>query len=81
MTEIIAAQRGRLAALDDRLARLRARYDVLMNAFKFDAARVVAAEIETAESERKLLAEALPPVPVSAPPTPYTVAHSRRRRR
>jgi len=76
----IAAQRTRLVELDEALAWLRARYDVLMNAFKFDEARAVAARIEAHEAERQALAEALPPLAEPAPPMPYTVARRRRRR-
>jgi hypothetical protein len=75
----IAAQRARLAELDDALARLRAQYDVLMNAFKFDEARTVAARIEVHEQERQKLTTTLPPLPEPSP-TPYAVARRRRRR-
>jgi hypothetical protein len=37
--DTVAAQRARLAELDAALTRLRERYDLLMNAFKFDAAK------------------------------------------
>jgi hypothetical protein len=77
----ITAQRARLAELDDALARLRARYDVLMNAFKFDEARAVATRIATHEEERQALAATLPPFPEPTPPTPYAVARRRRGRR
>jgi hypothetical protein len=77
----IAAQRARLAELDEALARLRARYDVLMNAFKFDEARAIATLIEAHETERQALAATLPPLPEPAPPTPYAVARRRRRQR
>ena len=77
----IAAQRTRLAALDETLARLRGQYDVLMNAFKFDEARAVAARIEAHEKERLALAATLPPLPGPAPATPYVVARRRRGRR
>jgi hypothetical protein len=76
----IAAQRARLAELDETLARLRAQYDVLMNAFKFDEARAVASRIEAHEKERQALAESLPPLAEPTPPPPYTVARRRRRR-
>jgi hypothetical protein len=66
----IAAQRARLAELDDALTQLRAQYDVLMNAFKFDEARTVAAHIEVHEQERQKLAAMLPPLPEPGP-TPY----------
>ncbi|HWB49407.1 MAG TPA: hypothetical protein VG651_09875 [Stellaceae bacterium] len=75
----ITGRRARLAALDATLARLRARYDVLMNAFKFDAARGLVPEIEATERERTALAAALPPVP-EAEPKPYVVMQRRRRR-
>jgi len=75
----IAAQRARLAALDEALARLRAQYDVLMNAFKFDEARAVALRIEAGEQERQALAASLLPLAEPAP-APYAVARPRRRR-
>lgn len=74
----IAAKRVRLAALDVALARLRAQYDLLMNAFKFDEAKALVAGIEAAERERSELAAALP-VEAELPPVPYTVARRRRR--
>jgi hypothetical protein len=77
----IAAQRARLAELDDALARLRTRYDVLMNAFKFDEARTLALRIEAHDDERKILAETLPPLPEPTAPMPYAVVRRRRVRR
>jgi hypothetical protein len=79
-TNDIAAQRARLAEIETELARLRERYDLLMNAFRFDAAKRVHARIETAERERRALADALPPQPPAEPATPYTVKRPRRRR-
>lgn len=76
-----AAQRARLAELDAALTRLRERYDLLMNAFKFDAAKALHARIEAAERERGALARTLPPQPTEPPPAPYAVAARRRRRR
>jgi hypothetical protein len=76
----LAAQRARLAELDAALTRLRERYDLLMNAFKFDAAKALHARIEAAERERAALAHALPPQPTEKPPAPYAVAARRRRR-
>jgi hypothetical protein len=75
----IAAKRIRLAELDAALVRLRAQYDQLMNAFKFDAARSVHTRIEAAERERAALAQTLPPEQAEPPPQPYTVARRRRR--
>jgi hypothetical protein len=77
----VAAQRARLAELDAVLSRLRERYDLLMNAFKFDAAKAIHARIEAAERERGALARAVPPQPTEPPPAPYAVAGRRRRRR
>lgn len=73
-----AARRARLAEVEAELARLRERYDQLMNAFKFDEARALVGAIEAAEGERAALAETLPP---QAPeePGPYVVARPRRR--
>jgi len=76
----IAAQRARLAEMERQLARLRERYDLSMNAFKFEAARALHIRIEAAERERRLLAETLPPLPPPAPASPYAVARRRRRR-
>jgi hypothetical protein len=76
----VAAQRARLAEIERALARLRERYDLLMNAFKFEAARGVNARIEAAEREYRTLVEALPPLPPVIPAAPYSVARPRRRR-
>ena len=77
--ENIAAKRGRLAALDATVARLKVQYDLLMNAFKFDEAKALVAGIEAAERERAVLAAELPPAPAEAPPAPYAVARRCRR--
>ena len=74
-----AATRRQLAALTDRLDSLRARYEVLINAFKFDEARAVHSRIETAEREHRDLAATLP-APVVPAPMPYRVATRRRQR-
>jgi len=74
----VAAGRARLAKLETALARLRAQYDLLMNAFKFDAARALVAPIDAAERERAALAESLPPLSAE-PPTAYAVTRRRRR--
>jgi hypothetical protein len=58
----LPAQRARLAEFDDALARLRAQYNVLMNAFKFDDARAVATRIEAHAEEWQALADTLPPL-------------------
>ena len=76
----LAPRRARLGELEATLARLRAEYDVLMNAFRFDAARALVAPIEAAERERAALEAALPPLPPPAA-IPYTVARRRRRGR
>jgi hypothetical protein len=78
-TNDITAGRTRLAELDAELKQLRERYDVLMNAFRFEAAKAIHARIEACESERKELAEHLPPLPSEPPPAPFTVARRRRR--
>ena len=69
---------ARLAELEAELARLRAHYDQLMNAFKFDAARALVAPIDAAERERAALVESAPPQPAEEP-SPYVVARRRRR--
>lgn len=74
-----AATRVRLAALELRLAQLRAQYDLLMNRFEFDKARILAPRIEAIEREVDALAKGLPPSP-PAPPAPHTVMRRRRRR-
>lgn len=76
----IAARRVRLAETEAALTRLRERYDQLMNAFKFDAARALVGQIEAAERERATLAAGLPPAE-EAEPRPYMVARPRRRLR
>jgi hypothetical protein len=76
----IAARRARLAALETTLARSRAQYDVLMNAFRFEAARALALRIEADERERQALAATLPPAPEPPPARPYAVARRRGRR-
>jgi hypothetical protein len=78
-TDDAAAKRGRLRELDAALTRLRAQYDLLMSAFKFDEARALVAQIEAAERERASLAETLPPISAPTPAAPYTVARRRRR--
>jgi hypothetical protein len=70
---------ARLVELEAELARLRAHYDLLMNAFKFDAARTLVASIDAAERERAALAESLPPRPAEKS-APYAVVRRRRRR-
>ena len=52
-TDTIAARRARLAEIEAALARLRARYDGLMNAYKFEAAKALHGRIEAAEGERR----------------------------
>jgi hypothetical protein len=73
-------KRRQLTALAGELARLRAQYDALTNAFKFEEARVLHACIETAENEHRELAAELPPPAQGAAPAPYRVARRRRRR-
>jgi hypothetical protein len=68
-----------LAAIEAALVQLRERYDVLMNAFRFDAAKALHARIEAAESERRALVASLPPLPKAPAPAPYTVTRPRRR--
>jgi hypothetical protein len=74
----VAARRARLVELEVALARLRAQYDLLMNAFRFEAARSLVASIDAAERERAALAESLPPLSAE-PPTAYAVTRRRRR--
>jgi hypothetical protein len=70
---------ARLGRIEAELARLRERYDQLMNAFKFDEARALVGAIEAAERERATLAACLPQrVPDQT--RPYTAARPRRRR-
>jgi hypothetical protein len=76
----IIAKRTRLAEVEAALARLRAQYDILTNAFKFDEARALVGAIEAAERERAALVAALP-LPEPAPAQPFTVDRRRRGRR
>lgn len=76
----IAERHRELAAVAATLARLRAQYDMLMNAFKFDEARALQSRIETTERQRRELAAGLPPAPPEAEPTPYRVVTRRGRR-
>ena len=77
--ELNGSAAARLVELEAELARLRAHYDLLMNAFKFDAARALVAPIDAAERERAALAESLPPQPAEKS-APYAVVRRRRRR-
>jgi hypothetical protein len=81
----IPENRDRLVVIEERLARLRAQYDLLMSAFKFDEAREVFARIEAATGERDGLAKALPVLPPAPPPASVETIrprsrHFRRRR-
>ena len=67
--EPMAEQRARLAAVNDELARLQARYELTMSAFKFDEASALQRRIAPLEAERRILAQALPP-PTAAPEPP-----------
>jgi hypothetical protein len=78
-TTAIIAKRRQFEALTARLAELRAQYDVLMNAFKFEEARALHPRIDAAECEHRELIARLPPSPPDAPPAPYSVARRRRR--
>jgi hypothetical protein len=79
--DAIAQKRRQLAAIAAKLTAFRARLDVLMSAFKFEAAQALQVRIELTEREHRELEAELPPLPVSArPPTPYQVAGRRRRR-
>ena len=66
--EPMAEQRARLAAVDDELAKLQARYELAMSAFKFDEASALQQQIAALEAERRLLAQALPPPGAPEPP-------------
>jgi len=79
--DAVAAKWRQLATITARLTELHARSDMLISAFKFEAARALYARIEAAEREHRELAAELPPPPASkAPPTPYQVAGRGRRR-
>jgi len=80
-TDDIAGMRIRLAEIEAGLTRLRERYDLLMNHFKFDEAKGVQGEIEVAEQARRALSARLPPPAAEPVPTPFTVARPRHRRR
>ena len=74
------AKRARLAERESGLEQLRARYDLLMNGFRFEEARALVPRIEAIEHEVDALAKTLPPSP-TARAAPYTVGRGRRRRR
>jgi hypothetical protein len=80
----IPEKRARLAAAEERLARLRAQYDLAMSAFKFDEARELFTCIEAATRERDALVADLPSLPQAPAPVPVRVMPRRlllRRRR
>ena len=79
--EDVAERRARLAALEELLALLRGDYDLAMSAFKFDKARDLVARIDSAERERRTLAESLPPRPSPARPPRQALWPRPRRRR
>jgi hypothetical protein len=62
----IAAKQARLATVESELARLSDQYDLAMSAFKFDEARELHTRIEAGETERRTLADGLPPQPPAA---------------
>jgi hypothetical protein len=79
-----AKRRARLATVEQEIARLRARYELAMSAFKFDEANATQREIAGLDAERQSLARSLPPPFVAEePPTgvvPAIGRPSRRRR-
>jgi len=79
--EPMAEQRARLAAVDDELARLQARYELAMSAFKFDEASALQQRIAALEAERRILAQSFPPTAAPEPPTGIVPMLGKRPRR
>jgi hypothetical protein len=77
----IPEKRARLAVVEERLAGLRAQYDLAMSAFKFDAARELFTRIAAATRERDALAAGLPPLPQAPVPVPVQLIRRRLPRR
>ena len=79
--EPMAEQRARLAAVDDELARLQARYELTMSAVKFDEASALQRRIAALEAERRILAQSFPPTAAPEPPTGIVPMLGKPRRR
>ena len=70
MADEVAARREELAAVERKLAQLKAQYELAMSAFKFDEANALQLHIAALDGERRTLAASLPPLPAPAePPT------------
>jgi hypothetical protein len=79
--EPMAEQRTRLAAVDDELVRLQARYELAMSAFKFDEASALQPQIAALEAERRILAQSFPPTAAPEPRTGVVPMLGKRPRR
>ena len=79
--EPMAEQRARLAAVDDELAKLQARYELAMSAFKFDEANALQQQIARLDAERRVLAQSFPPTAAPEPPTGIVPMLGKRPRR
>ena len=79
--EPMAEQRARLTTVDDELAKLQARYEIAMSAFKFDEASVLQQQIAALEAERRILAQSFPPTAAPEPPTGMVPTLGKRPRR
>lgn len=79
--EPMAEQRARLAAVDDELARLQARYELAMSAFKFDEANALQQQIARLDAERRVFAQSFPPTAAPEPPTGIVPMLGKRPRR
>jgi len=76
-------KRARLAAVEQKLARLGSRHDLAMSAFKFDEARELQQRIAMLERERVELAGTMPAAapPPAAAPMPVMIRPRRPARR
>jgi hypothetical protein len=79
----VTARAARLAAAEQKLARLNALHDQAMNRFLFEEANALRKQIDAAECARQSLLADLP-LETERPPAPYAIAHPKprwRRRR
>jgi hypothetical protein len=80
--EPVVEQRARVAAIEDQLASLRARYELAMSTFKFDEANALQQQIAALEAEERVLGQMLPrPTIAPEPPTGIVPTLGKRARR
>ena len=77
----VAKQRDRLAAVEHKLGKLQAQYELAMSAFKFDDANGLQRRIAVLEGERRAIAATLPAAAATAEPPIGVVPVLHRRRR